>query len=64
MTADTETLIEVEEIGDKIAQSIILHFREPKNKIIIERLKSAGIQFIINQKSETKKSDRLQGLTL
>jgi len=63
MTADTEALIEVEEIGDKIAQSIIFHFREPKNKIIIERLKSAGLQFIITQEPETKKSDRLQGLT-
>jgi len=63
MVADTEALTEVEEIGDKIAQSIILHFREPKNNFIIERLKSAGIQFRIIRENATRKSDKLLGLT-
>lgn len=62
MIADIPALTEVEEIGDKIAQSIIHYFRDPKNKIIIERLKSAGIQFGISQSPVTRKSDRLKGL--
>jgi len=63
MVADIPALVEVEEIGDKIAQSIFLYFKDPKNTAIIERLKKAGIQLGISQSLITKKSDRLHGLT-
>ncbi|MBU4511108.1 NAD-dependent DNA ligase LigA, partial [bacterium] len=43
--AGLEELIEINEIGPKIAESIILFFEEKKNLDIIERLRSAGLNF-------------------
>jgi len=62
MIADFPALMEVEEVGEKIAQSILQYFKDPKNKIIIDRLKIAGLQFVINPSMVTTKSDRLKGL--
>ncbi len=45
MEATFEELIQVEEIGDKIAQSIIDHFNRKENRAIIDRLKLHGVQF-------------------
>ena len=46
--ADYEDLIQVEEIGDKIAQSVRQYFSDPKNLEIINRLKAAGVQMSLN----------------
>ncbi len=43
--ADLEELIEINEIGPKIAESIILFFKEKENLAIIERLRKAGLNF-------------------
>lgn len=43
--ASLEELIEINEIGPKIAESIILFFKEKENLNIIERLRSAGLNF-------------------
>ena len=43
--ASLEELIEIKEIGHKIAESIILFFREKENLAIIERLRRAGLNF-------------------
>jgi DNA ligase (NAD+) len=43
--ASLEELIEIKEIGPKIAESIILFFREKENLAIIERLRRAGLNF-------------------
>ena len=43
--ASLEELIEINEIGPKIAESIIDFFKEKKNLAIIERLRSAGLNF-------------------
>ncbi|MGB2783655.1 MAG: BRCT domain-containing protein, partial [Atribacterota bacterium] len=40
-----EELIEINEIGPRIAESIILFFKERENLNIIERLRSAGLNF-------------------
>lgn len=40
-----EELIEINEIGPKIAESIILFFKEKENLDIIERLRNAGLNF-------------------
>jgi DNA ligase (NAD+) len=40
-----EELIEINEIGPRIAESIILFFEERENLNIIERLRSAGLNF-------------------
>jgi len=43
--ANLEELIEINEIGPKITESIILFFKEKENLAIIERLRSAGLNF-------------------
>jgi len=43
--ASLEELIEINEIGPKIAESIILFFKEKGNLAIIERLRRAGLNF-------------------
>jgi DNA ligase (NAD+) len=43
--ASLEELIEINEIGPKIAESIILFFKEMENLAIIERLRRSGLNF-------------------
>ncbi|MDI7252546.1 MAG: helix-hairpin-helix domain-containing protein, partial [Actinomycetota bacterium] len=49
-----EELIEINEIGPKIAESIILFFKEKENLTIIERLRRAGLNF--GREEEKRKS--------
>jgi DNA ligase (NAD+) len=51
-----EELIEVNEIGPKIAESIVLFFKEKENLDIIERLRSADLNF--GQKEEKKRKKK------
>lgn len=53
-------LIMVDEIGERIAQSVIDFFSNSVNKEIIERLKSYGVQFVLEEKESTVISDRLK----
>ncbi|HIE45074.1 MAG TPA: NAD-dependent DNA ligase LigA, partial [Flavobacteriaceae bacterium] len=59
--ADFETLKNVDEIGEKIAESLVLHFKEENNIILINRLKEKGLQFKIST-SNTLVSNKLEGL--
>ena len=52
-TASAEELAEAEEIGSKIAESIIAYFADDKNRAIIERLREAGLRFEIAEKQQT-----------
>ena len=45
MSASKEQLLEAEEVGDKIADAILEYFADEKNIAIIERLRTAGLQF-------------------
>ena len=49
-TASAEELAEAEEIGSKIAESIIAYFADEKNKNILEKLRSAGLRFEVEDK--------------
>ncbi len=44
-TAKVDGLQKAEEVGPKVAESIYQFFREPRNQELIERLRSAGLQF-------------------
>lgn len=59
--ADYEDLIQVEEIGDKIAQSVRQYFSDPKNLEIINRLKAAGVQLSLNDDKSKRKGNELEG---
>ncbi len=55
-------LVMVDEIGERIAQSVIDFFANQKNQQIIERLKSYGVRFERDEEPE-KLSDKLFGKT-
>ena len=61
--ANLMDLILVDEIGERIAQSVIDFFDNQENQIIIERLKNYGIQFEIVEKINPNATDKLQGKT-
>jgi DNA ligase (NAD+) len=49
-TASLEALLLVDEIGEKIAQSILAYFRDQNNLNLIAGLQAAGLQFEVLQK--------------
>jgi len=51
MSASFEDLKNVEEVGERIAKSVIEYFEHPLNKEIVERLVFYGLQFQISQDS-------------
>ena len=61
--AKLEELILVDEIGDRIARSVIEFFENQENKITINRLKSFGIQFEIIEKINPNATNKLFGKT-
>jgi DNA ligase (NAD+) len=63
MKATFEELKEAEEIGEKIAGSILDFFKEPKNQEIIRRLKEKGLHFEIREEEKILKSEKLKGMT-
>lgn len=56
-------LILVDEIGERIAKSVIEFFENEENRKIIERLKSYGIQFEIEEKINPNATDKFVGKT-
>jgi DNA ligase (NAD+) len=56
-------LILVDEIGDRIAQSVIEFFENQENRTIIERLKNHGVQFEIIERINPDATDKLVGKT-
>ena len=56
-------LVLVDEIGDRIARSVIEFFENQDNIIIIEKLKSYGIQFEIFEKVNPDATNKLEGKT-
>ena len=57
--AEYEALIQVDEIGDRIAQSVIRYFADENNREIISRLKSYGLQISLSEDELLQKSDKL-----
>lgn len=58
--ASVEEIMQVPEIGEKIAQSVVAYFQNPQNKKLIEELKKVGLQFEL--KEEKAKPQKLKGL--
>ena len=61
MQADEEELVNVEEIGVKIAQSLREFFNEEDNVVLIQRLKVSGVQFEISADQLSQQSNELEG---
>ena len=62
--ATLEELIQVDEIGTRIAQSIILYFADEKNRELIERLREAGVQMAMEQIDMSEYTDKLAGKSI
>ena len=54
-------LVLVDEIGEKIAKSVLEFFENEENRIIIDRLKNFGIQFEIIENINPNATDKLAG---
>ena len=61
-SASFDELVNVDEIGDRIANSIIDFFSNEINVEIINRLKQFGITFSLDEKSLEDQTDKLKGL--
>lgn len=61
--ATFEELIAVNEIGERIANSIIEYFNDPEHVQLIERLKLAGLQFKAESNAAAMESDKLENKT-
>jgi DNA ligase (NAD+) len=59
--ASPEGLQQAEEVGPKVAESVFRFFREPRNRELVERLRSTGLQF--TYESTRPKKGPLKGLT-
>lgn len=62
-TATREQLLEVPEVGEIIADSIIAFFAAPENNQLVDRLKVAGLQMELSEEQLTSKTEKLKGLT-
>ncbi len=63
INATNEELLAIDEVGEIIAISLHDFFTNEKNKIIIEKLKIAGLQFKLNDEHQLTGSDKLKDLT-
>lgn len=50
MAADIEELLEIPEIGEKIAMSIVAFFKNPQSRALIKKLRNAGVNMTAGEK--------------
>ena len=62
--ASWEELIAVDEIGERIARSVMDYFADERNRELVERLKNYGLQMEISEEALANRSERLKGLTI
>ena len=62
MAASQEELIAVDEIGERIAESVLQFFADERNRAIIERLRQHGLQLEVEESNELT-SNVLEGKT-
>ncbi len=61
MSATVTELACIDEIGEVIAQSVEDYFKEPKNRELVEKLRSFGLQMEISKEKAALKTDKLAG---
>lgn len=64
MAMTSDELTAIDDIGPRIAESVIEYFQNPANREIVERLRAAGLQMEIAADSSTERSDKLNGKTI
>ena len=63
-STNLDDLIHVDEIGEKIAGSIIQYFANEKNRILVERLRQSGLKLEADEEDLSGYSDKLKGMSI
>ncbi|MBE6319089.1 MAG: NAD-dependent DNA ligase LigA [Bacteroidales bacterium] len=61
MEMNNDELMEIDDVGSRIAESIIDYFAEDCNKEIIDRLRKVGLQFALPEEKSENRTNKLQG---
>ncbi len=64
MATSEEELMALDEIGERIAKSVVEFFDNDTNRRIIERLKGYGIQFSLSEAQLENQTEKLKGMTI
>ena len=62
--ADLEKLVSIDEIGEKIAQSILAYFANESNRELVAKLKEAGLQLYRTEEDLSGYTDKLAGQSI
>ena len=62
--ATLEELVAVDEIGERIAQSVKNYFADEHNQTLVNRLKEYGLQMMVTEDKLANRSEKLKGLTI
>lgn len=64
MKADVPQLLEVGDIGQTIAESVVEYFKDKKNIEIIERLRKHKLNFELSEDILASRTEKLKGMTI
>ncbi len=64
ITAKEEELLAIDEVGHRIAQSVVNYFQQEENIQIIEKLRSYGLQMSLSEDKLADRTDKLQGMSI
>ena len=62
-SASQEELIEVEDVGERVAESVIQYFNNTENLEMVMRLREAGLRMEVGEESQAT-SDKLAGMSI
>ena len=62
--ASFEDLTAGDEIGERIARSIIAYFADERNRTLVNRLKEYGLQMSVPEEKLANRSEKLKGLSI
>ena len=54
----------MDEIGEKIARSVLLYFSNENNRMLVKRLKDSGLQMNLSEEAVQGQSDKLKGQSI
>ena len=62
--ASVEELTQIGDIGERIAQSVVVYFGDEDNLRLVERLREYGVQMQIAEERLSERTDKLAGATI
>lgn len=62
--ATLEELTATNDVGERIAASVVKYFSDPRNIEIVERLKNYGLQMEVGEETASLQTDKLKGMSI